>query len=379
MKYIRKRHQSFLREIRYTKAVFSEGNQLFSMKNLSLFLIVLCLAITSQAQLKRYQVAVIGFYNLENLYDTIDNPLTLDDEFTPSGAKKYNTIIFRDKLNKLASVIKDIGTDYHESGVAILGVAEIENDTVLQFLVQHPLLKKRNYHIVHASSKDLRGVDVGLLYQPSFFIPMDAQKLFVPLPGRSKDASLTRDILYVKGLMMTDTLHMYVNHWPSRRGGEERSSPARMAAASICRKHIDSIQMITPDAKIVVMGDLNDDPEDKSIVEGLHTKSTQEALKQGELYNPWVQQLKKGNGTLAHKDNWGLFDQILLSKSLLNREANQFFFFREHIYNKSYLTEYTGRFKGYPMRTWEGNRYRGGYSDHFPVYTVLLRQVNENQ
>jgi hypothetical protein len=379
MKNIRKRHQSFLREIRYTKAVFSEGNQLFSMKNLSLFLIVLCLAITSQAQLKRYQVAVIGFYNLENLYDTIDNPITLDDEFTPSGAKKYNTIIFRDKLNKLASVIKDIGTDYHESGVGILGVAEIENDTVLQFLVQHPLLKKRNYHIVHASSKDLRGVDVGLLYQPSFFIPMDAQKLFVPLPGRSKDASFTRDILYVKGLMMTDTFHIYMNHWPSRRGGEERSSPARMAAASICRKHIDSIQMITPDAKIVVMGDLNDDPEDKSIVEGLHTKSIQEALKQGELYNPWVEQLKKGNGTLAHKDNWGLFDQILLSKSLLNREANQFFFFREHIYNKSYLTEYTGRFKGYPMRTWEGNRYRGGYSDHFPVYTVLVRQEYENQ
>lgn len=379
MKNIRKHHQSFLREIRYTKDVFSEGNQLFSMKNLSLFLIVFCLAITSQAQLKRYQVVVIGFYNLENLYDTIDNPITLDDEFTPSGAKKYNTIIFRDKLNKLASVIKDIGTDYHESGAAILGVAEIENDTVLQFLVQHPLLKKRNYHIVHASSKDLRGVDVGLLYQPSFFIPMDAQKLFVPLPGRSKDASFTRDILYVKGLMMTDTLHLYVNHWPSRRGGEERSSSARMAAASICRKHMDSIQRITPEAKIIVMGDLNDDPEDKSIVQGLYTKSVANDLKQGELYNPWAQQLKKGNGTLAHKDHWGLFDQIILSKSFLMREPNQFFFFREYIYNKSYLTEYTGRYKGYPMRTWEGNRYRGGYSDHFPVYTILLRQEDENQ
>lgn len=368
-----------MREIRYTKDVFSEGYQLFSMKKLLFVLLILGLAITVQAQLKRYQVAVIGFYNLENLYDTIDNPVTLDDEFTPTGQKKYSTLIFRDKLNKLASVIKDMGTDYHESGVAILGVAEIENDTVLQFLVQHPLLKKRNYHIVHASSKDLRGVDVGLLYQPSFFYPTDAQKLFVPLPGKSKDASFTRDILYVKGIMMTDTLHLYVNHWPSRRGGEERSSSARMAAASICRKHIDSIQVITPEAKIIVMGDLNDDPEDKSIVEGLHTKAAPEAVKQGELYNPWVQQLKKGNGTLAHKDNWGLFDQILLSGSLLKREAGRFFFFREYIYNKPYLTEYTGRFKGYPMRTWEGNRYRGGYSDHFPVYTILLRQEYENQ
>lgn len=333
----------------------------------------------STAQLRRYQVAIIGFYNLENLYDTVDNPITNDDEFTPKGVRKYNTFIFRNKLNKLASVIRDIGTDDHESGVAILGVAEIENDTVLQFLVQHPLLKKRNYHIVHASSKDVRGVDVGLLYQPSFFYPLSAEKLFVPLPGKSKDASFTRDILYVKGLLMTDTFHLYVNHWPSRRGGEERSSFARMAAAGVCRKHIDSIQAITPEAKIIVMGDLNDDPEDKSIVEGLRTGSKPNALLHGELYNPWVLQLKNGNGTLAHKDNWGLFDQILLSKSLLKRQIHHFFFFREYIYNKSYLTEYSGRFKGYPMRTWEGTRYRGGYSDHFPVYTVLLRQLNENQ
>lgn len=374
-----KHHQSFLREIRYIKAVFSEGNQRFSMKNLLFIFLLCCICIRSQAQLKRYQVAIVGFYNLENLYDTIDNPITNDDEFTPTGAKKYNTTIFRDKLNKLASVIHDIGTDYHESGIAMLGVAEIENDTVLQFLIQHPLLKKRNYHIVHASSKDLRGVDVGLLYQPSFFYPIDAQKIFVPLPGKSKDASFTRDILYVKGMMMTDTFHVYVNHWPSRRGGEERSSSARMAAASVCRKHIDSIQMITPDAKIIVMGDLNDDPEDKSIVQGLQSKSKPNETRQGELYNPWVEQLRKGNGTLAHKDNWGLFDQILVSKSLLNRENHHFFFFREYIYNKSYLTEYTGRYKGYPMRTWEGNQYRGGYSDHFPVYTVFLRQINDNQ
>ncbi len=373
-----KHHQSFLREIRYVKDVFSEGYQLFSMKNLLFVFLLFCLCMTSQAQLKRYQVAIIGFYNLENLYDTIDNPITNDDEFTPKGAKKYNTTIFRDKLNKLASVIKDIGTDYHESGAAILGVAEIENDTVLQFLIQHPLLKKRNYHIVHASSKDLRGVDVGLLYQPSFFYPIDAQKIFIPLPGKSKDASFTRDILYVKGMMMTDTFHIYVNHWPSRRGGEERSSSARMAAASVCRKHIDSIQLITPEAKIIVMGDLNDDPEDKSIVQGLQSKSKPNETSPGDLYNPWAEQLKKGNGTLAHKDSWGLFDQILVSKSLLDRQDRQFFFFREYIYNKSYLTEYTGRFKGYPMRTWEGNQYRGGYSDHFPVYMVFLRQMNDN-
>jgi hypothetical protein len=152
-----------------------------------------------------------------------------------------------------------------------------------------------------------------------------------------------------------------------------------MAAATICRKHIDSIQVVTPTAKIIVMGDLNDDPEDNSIVQGLHTRSDPGGLKEGELYNPWIQQLKRGNGTLAHKDSWGLFDQILISGSWLKREPDQFFFFKEYVYNKSYLTEYTGRYKGYPMRTWEGNRYRGGYSDHFPVYTIFLRYLSENQ
>lgn len=349
------------------------------MKKLLLFSVCMLLLVTINAQLKRYQVAIIGFYNLENLYDTLDNPLTNDDDFTPKGIKKYNTEIFRDKLNKLATVIQDIGTDYHVSGAGILGVAEIENDTVLQFLVQHPLLQKRNYHIVHASSKDLRGIDVALLFQPAVFQPIDAQKLFVPLPGRTKDALFTRDILYVKGLLFTDTFHIYVNHWPSRRGGEKRSSTARMAAAKVCRQHIDSIQGLNQDAKIIVMGDLNDDPDDKSIVEGIRTRSKPDFLLKDEFYNPWSEQLRKGKGTLAHKDSWGLFDQLLISASCLKKNPNEWYFFKEYIYNKYYLTEYTGRYKGYPMRTWEGNRYRGGYSDHFPVYTIFLRQSIDNQ
>lgn len=349
------------------------------MKKIFLVCISLLLTTLLHAQLKRFQVAIIGFYNLENLYDTVDNPVTNDDEFTPSGVKKYGTGIFRDKLNKLATVIKDIGTDYHENGAGILGVAEIENDTVLQFLIQHPLLRKRNYHIVHASSKDIRGVDVGLLYQPSVFQPTDAQKLFVVLPGNSKDEYFTRDILYVKGLLFTDTFHIYVNHWPSRRGGEKRSAPARMAAAMVCRQHADSVQKTVPDAKIIIMGDLNDNPDDKSIVTGLRSRSDPKLVQEGEFYNPWVQQLKMGNGTLAHRDSWGLFDQLLLSGSCLKKNPGQFYFFKEHIYNKYYLTEYTGKYKGYPMRTWEGNRYRGGYSDHFPVYTVFVREQIDNQ
>lgn len=231
------------------KNVFSVINtQLFIMKKLLFILSVLQFSLCASSQVKRYQVALIGFYNLENLYDTIDNPLINDDDFTPSGVKKYGTAIFKDKLNKLAKVISEIGTTYTDNGLSILGVAEIENDTVLQFLVQHPVLQKRNYHIVHASSKDARGVDVALIYNPAYFIPIEAQKLFVALPGNSKDGYFTRDILYCKGLLHTDTVHIYVSHWPSRRGGQERSDPARMAAAGVCRKHIDSIQ-----AKILLL------------------------------------------------------------------------------------------------------------------------------
>lgn len=349
------------------------------MKPILYTLFVLQCSLCASSQVKRYQVALIGFYNLENLYDTIDNPLINDDDFTPNGVKKYGTAIFKDKLNKLAGVISEIGTHYSNNGLSILGVAEIENDTVLQFLVQHPILQKRNYHIVHASSKDIRGVDVALIYNPSFFTPTDAQNLFVPLPGNSKDYYFTRDILYCKGILHTDTVHIYVNHWPSRRGGQARSNPARMAAANICRKHIDSILAENAQAKLIVMGDMNDDPDDRSIREGLRATGKRDELKPGDLFNPWVTVIEKGVGTLAHRDRWGLFDQIILSQSWLSKNTPGYHFYRNHIFNPTYLSEYSGRYKGYPMRTWEGNRYRGGYSDHFPVYLAFFKNTNDYQ
>lgn len=349
------------------------------MKNILFTLAALQFFLCASSQVKRYQVAVIGFYNLENLYDTINNPFINDDDFTSQGIKKYGTAIFKDKLNKLSRVISEIGTTYADNGLSILGVGEIENDTVLQFLVQHPVLKKRNYHIVHASSKDVRGVDVALIYNPAYFTPIDAQKLFVPLPGNSKDESFTRDILYCKGLLLADTIHIYVNHWPSRRGGQERSAPARMSAATVCRKHIDAIQKENPAAKLIVLGDMNDDPGDRSIREGLRARGKIAELKTGDLFNPWAGWLEKGVGTLAHRDRWGLFDQIMLSQSWLDKSGPGFHFFKDYIFNPSYLTEYSGRYKGYPMRTWEGNRYRAGYSDHFPVYMVFLKNIADYQ
>ncbi|PQV59770.1 hypothetical protein CLV53_11483 [Sediminibacterium magnilacihabitans] len=337
--------------------------------------IILCFCLLfccAAVQLNRYRVYIAGFYNLENLYDTVDNPIVNDDEFTPSGDKRYNGKIYTDKLTRLATVIREIGTDYSPDGVALLGVAEIENDTVLQDLVNHSLLKQRQYRFIHYDSRDSRGVDVALLYQPKYFKPQESIPLQVTLPGKSKDAVFTRDILYVRGLLDGETVHIYVNHWPSRRGGEARSSPAREATAATCRAHFALIRQADPAARILVMGDLNDNPDNKSVVDVLKARGDPRKLAPDELYNPWLALYRKGIGTLAHRDSWGLFDQILLTPSWLRRKEG-LFFYRQHIHIKPYMMQKSGRYKGYPLRTWEGNSYQAGYSDHFPVFIVLLK------
>lgn len=336
-------------------------------------LLISCLSLS--AQKKEYKSAVIAFYNLENLYDTVDNTMTNDEEFLPKGERNYGTEIYLNKLNKLSTVISQIGTELNPDGPALLGVAEVENDTVLNDLVKQPALLKRNYKIVHYDSKDIRGVDVGLLYNPKYFVVETSEKLFVQLPGGSKDAYYTRDILWVKGKLDGETIHIYVNHWPSRSGGEVRSAPARNAAAEVCRHHMDSIAKLEPKAKVVVMGDLNDDPINESVSGIIHAKGKEKDVMPGGMFNPWMEMYKKGIGTLAYQDAWGLFDQILISAAWLKKEQAGFFYFQPHIFNKEYLVENQGRYKGYPMRTWDGNTYRGGYSDHFPTYIFFLKEI----
>jgi hypothetical protein len=346
------------------------------MRKYFLWFLALAFCIIASSQTKKYRTCIIAFYNLENFYDTVDNPLVNDDDFTPKGIKQYTKDIYTDKVTKLATVLSQLGTDVSSSGPALIGVAEIENDTVLADLVRHPLLSHRHYQIIHYDSKDARGIDVGLLYDPKIFIPEKAEKLFVQLPGNSKEAFYTRDILYTKGWLAGEPIHVYVNHWPSRRGGEERSSPARSAAAAVCKKHLDSVLQKEPNAKIVVMGDLNDDPDSPSITDVLKAKATIAATKPGELFNPWSALYEKGIGTLANRDSWGLFDQIIISHAWLNPNQQGLFYHQQQIFNRGYLKENTGRYKGYPMRTWDGNTYRGGYSDHFPTYIILLKKLN---
>jgi hypothetical protein len=345
------------------------------MKRATTLGLLLCLSMISLCQRKDYKAAVIAFYNLENLYDTIDNPIVNDEEFLPKGVRNYSGTIYMDKLNRLATVISQMGTEISPDGPAILGVAEIENDTVLNDLVHQKLIEKRGYKIVHYDSRDIRGVDVALLYNPKYFAVEASDKLFVQLPGGSKDAYFTRDILWVRGKLDGETIHIYVNHWPSRSGGEKRSEPARNAAAQVCKNHMDSIAKLEPNAKVVVMGDLNDDPTNVSVAGIINAKGKEKDVPKGGMFNPWTDLYKKGIGTLAYQDAWGLFDQILISQPWLNKDQPGFHFHQQYIFAREYMKENNGRYKGYPMRTWDGNTYRAGYSDHFPTYLIMLKEV----
>jgi Endonuclease/Exonuclease/phosphatase family len=357
---------------------------MFAMKKILLGLIVLAsinlIAQTPTLQKTNYKLAVVAFYNLENFYDTLDDPNTSDEEFTPKGERNYNSTIYLNKVEKLATCISKIGTDDDKypcpDGAAFIGVAEIENDNVLNDLVHHPLIKNRNYKIVHYDCKDKRGVDVGLLYNPKYFKVLDSKSLFVNLPQGSKEAYYTRDVLWVKGEFDGEIVHVYVNHWPSRLGGEERSAPGRAAAAMVSKHHSDSIMKAEGvEQKVIVMGDLNDDPVSPSMTKVLKCKADVEDVKEGGLYNPWVKMYKNGMGTLGFQDAWGLFDQIVVGHKWLDKKQDGFFFQKQFIFNREFLTENLGRYKGYPMRTWDGLSYRGGYSDHYPTYLVMLKKV----
>jgi hypothetical protein len=332
---------------------------------------------SSEAQEKKYQVVVVGFYNLENLFDTINDPSKDDGEFLPDGSYRYTGKIYKDKLQHLSDVISLIGTDASPEGLAVMGCAEVENDTVLNDLVRMPKLEGRHYKIVHYNSPDIRGVDVGLLYNPKYFTPKYSASLFIPLfESDEVTPRYTRDVLYVEGLLLGEPVFIFVNHWPSRRGGEEASAPYRGIAAGVCRHKIDSIIKINPDAKIILMGDLNDDPVNTSMTKVIGAKGDMRDVKRGDIYNPWMSYYKNGIGTLAYNDAWNLFDQIVISSAWLDKTQKGLFYKGAGIFKKPWLIQTTGKYKGYPKRTYDFNKYMGGYSDHFPTYIILLKQSN---
>lgn len=346
------------------------------MKKLFLSFSLLALTLSGYSQKQQFQAVLTGFYNLENLYDTLNDPIKDDDEFLPASNYHYNSVIYYDKLNRLSSVISQMGIDINPDGLALLGVAEIENDTVLTDLTKTEALRERNLKYVHYNSPDARGVDVGLIYHPKYFTVLYSKALFVQLPGGSKDSWFTRDVLYVKGILAGDTVHVFVNHWPSRRGGEERSAPARAAAAGVVKHVVDSLNAISKNTKCIIMGDLNDDPVSPSLTKVLETKNKKEEVQPGGIFNPFGEFYKKGIGTSPYQDAWGLFDQQLISAAWLDKEQAGFHYHKAVIFNKEWMVQKTGKYKGYTKRTWDGTTYNYGYSDHFPVFLVMLKPVH---
>ncbi len=338
-------------------------------------LLSLLLFFSLSANAQAFETAVIGFYNVENLFDTLDSPDTWDTEFTPSGKRRYDSNIYYDKLQRLAGVISEIGTEVSPDGPAILGLAEVENRAVLEDLVTQKALTPRNYQIIHFDSPDFRGIDVALLYQPKYFEPTAARA--VPLKIYNDDGSprVTRDILFVSGNFMGETLHILVNHWPSRRGGQSATQAYRNAGAAVCKRIVDSLTQTDPHAQIIIMGDLNDDPASPSVKKILQAKKKASQVKEGELFNALYEHYQKGFGTLAWRDSWNLFDQLIVSHGLMEKEG--FFFYKAKVFRKDYLLQKTGTYKGYPKRTFSGDEYIHGYSDHLPVYLILLREKKE--
>lgn len=324
---------------------------------------------------EEYKVAAVGFYNLENLFDTIDNPITNDADFLPSGRLLWNTPKYISKQANMAKVIGLLATELNPDGVAILGVAEIENKKVLEDLVLQDPIKARNYQIVHFDSPDERGIDCGFLYQPKYFKLLGAKAMPVALVDpKTGEKDYTRDIVYASGIFDGEPMHLMVGHWPSRRGGESGSAWMRAAAAAVCRHIADSILTIDPNAKIVVMGDLNDDPNNKSVAKVLNAKGSADALKGNEMYNPMYDFFKNGNGTMAYRDAWSLFDQMIVSKGLVHKATGGWQLYKAMVYREPWLLQTEGAFRGYPFRTFVGDIFINGYSDHLPVYLFFLKK-----
>lgn len=324
------------------------------------------LTISVVAQTKK-EVYPIAFYNVENLFDTERDLSIQDEDFTPSGRNNWTEDKYKKKLNNLAYVINLLGKETSPTGAVIIGVAEVENRKVIEDLINTGDLAKRKYQIVHNNSPDARGIDVGLIYNSDFFKVSSSKTYPFTLPG--SNSIKTRDVLVVSGLLAGQPLSILVNHWPSRRG--DNSSPLRERAAAICKHISDSIYNANPKAGIVIMGDMNDDPKDKSTRIVLNAKKNQEDVLKGGLYNTMWKIHESGIGTLCYRDNWNLFDQIIISQSLLKKGKSQLLFQKAEVFNKDFLFQKSGKYRGYPLRTFSGSTFLNGYSDHFPTLIYL--------
>lgn len=307
----------------------------------------------------------IAFYNIENLFDVFDDEVTRDYDMLPSSEKRWSIKRYNNKLRKIGYVISNIGLKEAKRHPAIVGLAEIENDAVINDLVTSKHLKALNYSFVHYQSPDERGIDVALLYDETIFKVAYSKTYTVKLINDDGSIDYTRDILLVSGLFDNLELHVIVNHWPSRRSGDIETEHKRMKASQKVTEIISFLKEKNAEAKIIVMGDFNDDPENNSL----------KALEQSHaLFNPMRTLISKDRGTTSHNQNWNLFDQFIITHNFFERKKNTLRYVKANIFDAEYLKEQDGKYKGSPYRTYVGKRYKGGYSDHFPVYMIIKKK-----
>lgn len=346
-------------------------------------LLLLPTSFVASAQTNGKKVATFGvaFYNLENLFDTINNNGKYDLEFSPEGSRKWDGKKYWSKIKNLSYAISQMTTKTTPMGPAVIAVSEIENKSVLEDLVAADAIKDWNLQIVHHDSPDLRGVDVSLLYNPSFFrvLKVENHKLEV----EKRPNFLTRDQMCVIGLMGTKAtgysrVAIIVNHWPSRRGGEAESSWLREAAAELNAKIAADLNKKYPGIGVITLGDLNDDPFNKSVAETLGAVKNIKDVKEGGFYNPFWEKLDKGIGSYIYRGSWNLFDQIIINSNLVDGKCGLKFYAAE-VLNKQFLIQQDGQYKGYPLRTFSGGVWLNGYSDHFPTEIFLIKEIKSDK
>ncbi len=347
------------------------------MKLFTSFLFSLFLFIQApQCQNISYKIRTIAFYNVENLFDTINSPDTFDEDFTPKGRNHYSSTIYRHKIENIGKVISQIGKKKANSPPAIIGLAEVENISVLKDLIQSSALKNYNYQIIHQDSPDLRGIDVAFLYRENAFQPIHFESFEVKLWEENGQRIYTRDQLLVSGFLDDELVHIIVNHWPSRRGGKIKSESKREKAAYVLQTAIDKIRREEKNPKMILMGDFNDDPTDRSIKNGLKSVKDVNKVNDSTFYNPMESMFQKGMNTLGYRDKINLFDQILLSSNCItpNHDFSVYQFYKAGVFNPKYLIQQKGKYKGYPYRSFQNSIFTGGFSDHFPVYIYLIKK-----
>jgi endonuclease/exonuclease/phosphatase family metal-dependent hydrolase len=309
----------------------------------------------------------VVFYNVENLFDTLDDPGKNDGEFLPNGVRYWNDRKLHLKLNRIFQVIMALGEGNHP---AVIGLCEVENLNVLELLLSRTPLGRMGYKIVHKESPDRRGIDVALLYLPEKFKPVSYQA--VPVTDTLNEGFKTRDILHVKGLIAADTIHFFVNHWPSKYGGLMETEASRALAAQTLRFVADSLFEVNQNSKMLIMGDMNDSPFDNSLIKNLKAKAPQPIAEQAQLYNLSYPLAKKGKGTIKHQGRWELIDHIIVSSALLNSKGLSASPDGFKIFEAKFLLEKDKTHLGTkPFRTYVGFKYNNGFSDHLPVYLDL--------